>query len=307
MTKKIVGALSAMLVVLGGCAKDRTIDDWRREQVQQEEAAIAAVTGDYRGTLVSDADNSLIGLAKIHFKTNRRSSQSTSTPGAEQQAVLQGVITITGTSPMTLAFDNGSFDRAANQFNVQATVPGRGEIELKGTFADGKVVGSIEATNFPDQGGRFELIKDGPEASVQGLRTRVEQADKFLFNEYSATGNFREGPAAPVKMAILRQRNLEEQNFMDVFLPTRTVEATITINNDPFSSADFKNAVWDSRTKHLEGDYQADRMSVRLICDERTVNGGEGWYCQYISLINHQGLIFTATFAPVSNALGSLQ
>ena len=184
-----VQALGAVAVLLGmgaGCA-DRTIEDYRRQQAEAAQSEMNAVQGDYRGLFTSTVDSGTIGALAVHVESDRVvSSGAANAPEGEQMAVLRVTLTLTGSTPKTLTFNNGAYDRAARTFSASTTVTGRGNASLKGSFSGSSLVGTLMVDGYPDRGGSFTLSRGASAPALVGVRTRVAAEDSFLFNSFLA-------------------------------------------------------------------------------------------------------------------------
>lgn len=329
--KSVLTSVGVLLVALCGCARDRTIEDYRSDQVKQVEAQVAAVQGDYRGMYISRSDGTPIGGLSIHVEPDRSSFNSTNAPEAEQQAVLKLTATLDdGTKVTNMTFNGGSFDPGAQQFSASNTVTNRGIADLLGTFNGSTLTGVLEAEGYPDRGGTFTLVRSAAAPSVKNIRTRAAIENQFLFNSFAGKGNFQNNPmnggatpadpAAPdmINMVILKQTSVQDQDFMDIITPYRYVDISIyqtwkdDLGNIQDEGAIFQNAVWDIRAQTLVGTYATAATNLqqgaelKLSCNQIIVGSQKGWSCAQISLNTSAGTIFTANFLPVAGG-GPLQ
>lgn len=330
-TKSLMMAVGVVLVVLSGCARDRTIEDYRDDQVKQVEAQVAAVGGDYRGMYVSRADGTPIGGLTIHVEPDRSSFGASNAPEAEQQAVLKLTAMLDdGTKVVNMTFNGGAFDPGAQQFAASNTVTNRGTAELTGTFNGDTLTGVLEAEGYPDRGGTFTLSRNAPATSVKQMRTRAAIENQFLFNSFSGQANFQSNPmnsngapsnsGAPdtVNMVILKQTSVQDQDFMDIITPYRYVDISVyqtwkdDLGNIQDEGVIFQSSVWDIRAHTLAGIYSSSATNVqqgtelKLSCNQITSGSQTGWSCTQVAMNTAAGTIFTANFLPVAGG-GTLQ
>jgi len=232
-------------------------------------------------------------------------------------AVLKLTVTLDdGTQTSTLVFEKGALDPEAMQFSATSSVANRGAAQMVGTFgSNGLLTGNLEAEGYPERGGSFVLTLNAPIPSLQGVKTRASEENKFLFNSFSGQGNFatpQNPPTSPVSttpdknvhLVTMRQASTQVQNFMDIITSYRTLDASIYLSWTDSSGfghnngAIFQNSVWDSRAKTLTGTYSVPATGIsqgtelKLSCSQ----SGMGWNCTQTSLM--AGVLFTVTFMP---------
>jgi hypothetical protein len=299
-----------------GCAKDRTIDDWRRQRVNEQLALIRSVATTYRGTMNAVADGTPFSTATVSVDGKTRTSDARDRPGAEVQAVLRINVTLEGDRPLTLTFEDGAMDPSSMEFKAATQVEGRGHAEIEGTFVGGRMSGRLEASGYPAQGVRFELDRVGGDGQASfgpggpdgGKYKPIPRRDDEIFHGYSAMAKFSDGETSRVSMTIGRSENRQEEDFIETLMPFRVVDVIVSLG--PFKEALINGATWDRRTRSLIGEARGDggagqaKYHVKLDCREALSGGGRGWDCRYYSMINAAGLIFAAVFEPTESPEG---
>ena len=308
---KAVGVSAFLVAALSGCARDRTVYDYDRDQVEAEEAAMNSVAGTYRGSYVSSVDGSMIGALTIDVEPDRQIGASGSGPVATQQAVLKITVTMEGTPTKVLTFNNGAYDHSALQFKSTATVTNRGNAEIAGTFQGSNMVGTLEADGYPTRGGSFQLTKDAALPSLVLAKTRAGAEDQFLFNTFTAIGNFTIGNSPNpednrVFLQVMHQVSVDDQNLMDVITPYRYVDVGVFFNIKQTDNSYrqvggvFSNSTWDigagtlMGTLNTPGGQGLAPGELKLQCTQTT----NGWDCQEFNVTGGGGVLFTADFTP---------
>jgi hypothetical protein len=299
--------------VLGGCAKDRTLEDYQNSKAEEDLIRMRAHKGDYRGTLAS-RDGGQISVITIQVDAERLDAKSSGTAETKPHSALKVSVALAGVGgeSLRMTFNNGSYDRATQYFRAAAAVTGRGTVTLSGVFEGDALSGVLEAEGYPERGGTFHLVRNQePPQAVVSSRSRVIRENDFLYNSYSGMGTFRIGPPSEVHMSIVRHAALQEQDFADLILPYRLVDLSIyfeTVQGDGTiyrTGGVFSNAVWDITNQRLSGEYTSPSIPgqiptiLSLSCDEVDgPSGRRGWSCQEHSGGFSIGEVFRATFLP---------
>jgi hypothetical protein len=297
-----------VLACLSGCAKDRNIDDYHRDQVEQEISEMNGVSGVYRGTFTGQ-DGTVIGGLAVNVSPDRSSVANQNGPISGQSAVLQVSVSLSGGSETKyLTFNGSSYDHAAMQFAGEATVANRGNAEIQGTFNGNTLTGTLKDGDFPDRGGSFTVVKDAAMPSFAGRQVRAATEDAFLYQTFSGMGKFRKPGKNPnddfLTIRIMHQVSVAEQDLMDIITPYRYVDVSVYhIVTEPDGSSHptggtFSNAIWSVRDGTLRGSYTAAAtqnmaaVETTLYCNQ----AGPGWSCEEDTLSD--GKVFSVMATP---------
>jgi hypothetical protein len=159
-------AVGVTLLSLGGasgCAKDRTLDEWRTDKVNRRLSKIQAISGDYTGTLVSAKDDSSLGNISLKLSPDTRVQISEDRTYTEQQAVVRGKLDFFGTSRAQIIFEQGYYDPDSGNFKATASIQSeaneRRELTISGLIVNNQLTGELEASGYPELGAKFTLTK----------------------------------------------------------------------------------------------------------------------------------------------------
>lgn len=318
----LVSGLAATAIT--GCARDRTVDEWRRSQVDQEVSQIKAVEGVYGGSLTRERAGAL-GQIELWLEADTRVSDSKDRPGAEQQAVIRGRIQIVTDALRVLSFENGSFDSSTGSFKATAPVTDRAgsptTLKITGVVQGDRISGRLEAERFADAGLAFRLVRgvraDLGRISKDGKPSSPSTSDAV--KRYAGTATWANGREShDVDLQLVTRWAGSDQDFLEILLPVKTVDATVLVyfkgrpqnesdresgRHEP-DSALFPNSSIDSRIGTLVGRTSGaasgtDRYTLTLKCIEARHPGSSlpGWDCEYVS--NLYGALFHMSVDPV--------
>jgi hypothetical protein len=304
---------------LVGCAKDMDPDDYRQQEVQDEQTKIQAVAGTYRGALVSNG--ATVGGFTFTFGPSLTVASS-SDDIAEQQVVMSGSMTITtqNQDAKILNFSNGSFYDVTQSFSITIpvstitstsatpTTQSAAVVQVNGTFNnDGTLSGSVQANNYPNTTATFSLSKDGVLPATSSLSSN----DQYVMSElpsfqYTGTANVTSGMFVgtnkTAQMTIVNADSTRpDLAFYDFFLPIKAVSATISFGSDG-SLADLivPNAEWDLREGTLTGSTVSSTegdssYSSNFQCTAGQGAAGQTWTCSYLSAAGNITMSFNQT------------
>lgn len=293
--------LLASAVMVSGC--DRTLDDYRREKVDQEIAKYQAVSGVYQGSLISNRSGGELGFATLELEADRVVGESNDRLSTEQRAVLRGKLTFSGNGNSVLTFRNGYYDPSTGLFRASIPVSRRGgkevEINLAGKLTDSRLSGYVEAFGYREDGANFELLKSVSGAAAPISHGRLTPSPAPILRQFTGTAKYKDGSTQQAKLGVLTQELSTEEEFLYTLLPVRTVDATLEFGNNV--TLLFKESQWDLRAGTLRGRVDgvrgADRYQLDLDCNRIALDGGrQGWKCRYVSSI--RGYLFDADFEP---------
>jgi hypothetical protein len=304
--------LLASLTLSLGCAKDKSLDDFKREKVEQELAKLQPAAGTYRGVVYSKTDRSVLGTLQMTLTAQTQVSSGMNGSKADEKPVLAGQLEFQGDRKMATVVKDSYYDPETKRY--QANVPiGKGDgagsaeqLTLAGHIEKGVFEGTIEAFGYADFGGTFTLSKDGEiPAQVAGLIQQSQEAGSESYTLKTFLGNTRffSGTAKPLKLIVLEPRQSSEEDLLSVFVPVKTVQ--VTLNYGQSLQVLHSNARWDRRTGVLTGQSSLHRgsSSVALSLDCRqqiTTQGEAGWTCQHFT--NALGLVATTEVTQVRNS-----
>ena len=325
-TPALLSVLSALLLLLAsGCAKDLTVDEWRKEKVNQELAQIRQVAGVYSGKLRAAEMGTMpareLGEVELTLVSDTRVSERGDRPGAERQAVIRGHFVIYSDQQRLIDFEGGSFDSTDGSFKAEARVTdtaGQAVIvsftgRIEGTHLSGKVevVGRSESALF------FELERGallvGPQASPTppqqsgDARTGIDapappgppRTDRDAVLTYRGTASWLETPRVrPMEVIILRNALNTDQEFIDFLNPVQWVNVTLnfdfgTPEQPLFMPFFFEQSQWDRRLGTLRGSLVGtnpngmDRYKLSFTC----AITAQDLNCDYVSA--YQGRLLT--------------
>lgn len=258
-TKSVVlVSLLSVAMTLVSCAKDRTAEDARADQVAEDKAAADAVVGTYQGSLVASGQQ-IAGLTMYVGDNIVAIAESGSDTTAQQEVVMNGNLELTtpdGTV-RTLTFDKGSFLSQTSSFSVEIPVTpssssttssdasSSGSININGTFGNGTFSGTINADFDPSTFANFNLSLNG------GLPSSNEIHKSNTFGGissdliYSAKPKFTPSQNKTVRITI---KDSESENptllFYNFFSTTKNVDVSVeTLPSG--TSFTFINQPWD--------------------------------------------------------------
>lgn len=287
-----------------GCAKDRTLDEWRSEQQQIELAKLkSAVEGVYPGELQSHADGKSLGSIVFELEANYDSTQSNT---ASQQAIISGQVTMmSDDSTGRIAFSKAYFDSESGLLKVTAQViqlnGEKVDIALSGRIQDHVFTGDIEVLGFKENGGHFRLQKSGDllgsvnsgnGAGSSGKTSGGGTVVNPISQTFTGEGIYVSGKKRPTQFTLTHPYFTKEQEFVETLSGVRTFRASIIFAE--LSQKDFPTAKWDLRAKTLRAETPIDSNSMMQF---ECVPSGKGWNCHVLN--TKSGLILTVDFQPI--------
>lgn len=297
-----VGILAIGMML--GCAKDRTLDEWRSEQQQIELAKLkSAVEGVYPGELQSRSDGKTLGSIVFELEANYDSTQN---DRASQQAIVNGQVTlISEGSTGRIAFSKAYFDSESGLFKASAQITQlsgeKADIALSGKIENHVFTGDIEVLGFKENGGHFNLKKSadlvgnvsGGGAGSAGKATGGGAEGIPLSQTFAGEGVYTSGKKRPTQLTLTHPHFTKEQEFVETLSGIRTFRASILFGE--LSQKDFPAAKWDLRMETLRAETQIDASALMQF---ECVPSGKGWNCRVFN--TKSGLILTVDFQPVN-------
>jgi hypothetical protein len=304
--KVVVGLAAGILLV--GCAKDRTPEDYCREKAEKLGAQIQANAGTYTGHLTANtAGGPAQGALSVVITASTMTGDMKDCPGSQVQPAVEATMSLVNSSTKLMSFTSGAYDDASGALSADANykIPDSTEVQLhlSGTLKDGSFSGQLEIEGYPESGGGFSLARTGP--AVASLPSAVLSGSAAgdsasADGEYVGTMKFSDGTSAPVTMKMIGNQGDSHAQFLYDFLPVRPVSVTIGLAQG--SQAVFANVQWDQRLHRLHGELDVagpltgggtSPGTVTLDCFQAA--GSDGWTCRYASSL---GASFEGVFNP---------
>lgn len=294
MNKALMSLSLLIALSLGACGVDKNGEDYRTNKVNEKLAKLKEIEGTYQGQLVS-MDQSTLGTLKLELTTDTNLQNSSDNLGSEQQAIVSGSLTYNGITNAKVIFQRAFYDDSNGQKTFKASIPisiSNTEIlkmTLAGTINNGIFTGNIYADGFKnDYGGSFTLLKDGPAVETQNI-SGSGRSKKLRSELQTFSGTYlRKGKEESARLALNYPED-SARNFLNIFLPTRKLIATLDFGNFPVT---FTNAKLDEQIHTLEADttYGTEAVFCSLKC-QSVIEDNEikAWDCHWKTSQNTVG------------------
>lgn len=289
----------AMALSLGatGCLGDKNQDDYRAGMVDQELARLQGIKGDFRGEAVSADGRQSMGLAVLSITPEAQVSRSSDNLKYERQVVIRGTLLFTsGEMTATLNFTQGLYNDGTGVFEASlplqttnASFPSA-VAKISGIIRNGEFSGTIQGpANSTDPAYTIELnlAKDAPAKLNPGMTHGRSREVVSTIQSYSGKTTLA-GVPAKVTLMMKGREISGEQNFANLLLPSRDLDATLHFEIQKDSSVIstdklFSASRLDYTNNKLRG-HAADAVSSRSLDCDRHVSSGvtRGWTCAYI-------------------------
>ena len=301
---KLISALgiSSLLIIIG-CAKDKNMDDLRRDQVQESLSRITAISGAYSGAVVSKLDGSNLGAITLSFQARTDIAANSSSVSSQQSAIVSGSLNFKSLTTAEISFDNGFYDDMTGDFQVDIPITEAGgstsKLSLIGNISSGSWVGSLEVKGQPGFGADLNLVKNAKPANISALEIGGARMDQIKKLDLPYFGEYRYGNGmSPLKMTFINRDVLPEQNFYKLFSPVRQVNVNFDLTG---LELNFANALLDDKTGTLVGhdpiDQQGKPAQGTLNCVKFDDGHGLfGWNCS----IQLKSILIQAALSPKS-------
>jgi hypothetical protein len=265
--------LTAVFLVFAGCGKDRTVDEYQGQKLNQAQHETEdSIAGTYNGALLSKMNGEAMGALSIEITgdTDIPDPDSTSTTGrnGQRNAIAAEITLTTKDFSRTISapngiyniyshayqfdfeFENGQFDRSGKAAIVKFRLAGKID-PLKKTMT-----GSIQAINYAKYGGKYTLTRDGNSPQLEDTRLPTERAAAILGNTYQGLQTVT-GADMLVTLKMARPTQTPEGEFLDLFYPLRFTTVSITLTaikyGDDIMTIPFENSEWDMDSRMLTG------------------------------------------------------
>jgi hypothetical protein len=215
------------------CVGDKSVVDLNNEQVAENEAKYAVVSGTYTGSLVSPKGGTL-GTLSIQLRATRNNVSGGSSAVGQGQAVLAGSLTLVNSSSNFLPFPSSNYDPDSGQFSTSVTVSDPSSasqvVEVNGSLdTAGNFTGYLDVQGFDDYGGQFTL-------SRTTTATTGQQGGTFASSPIDSFATYV-GPVAPLagftepmKLYLAEPALTSAQYFLDQIYPIKTYKATLVLD-----------------------------------------------------------------------------
>ncbi|MCM2321841.1 MAG: hypothetical protein NDJ90_01105 [Oligoflexia bacterium] len=308
-----VAAVMVASVVLAGC-QDKSLEDYKRDKMNQDLAKYDGARGSYQGTAISKRDGSALGHLTARVK-----------PRKGDKPYLDVRLTFEGATRAEMSFSREiDYDETTGDYEGQVTLQRLGDepvqLRLFGNFSNGTFSGDLSANDFDDYGlefmlTRFDAGNDAPDPNArkgseeEGLPT--DPAGFVSDYYYGEIDGLEKGSKRGVFLNVRMNIPSPEQEFVSQFIPKRRVQLTMAAQlsdgNLGRVFADFPTAEWDLRRNRISGAGQGKSPGsserADLFCVEKTFSDAvKGWTCKYVSGVPSSRGGFVADFRPVEIA-----
>ena len=299
--KKLI--ISALILVLVGCAKDKNVDDWRAEKAAQLAAKNQEAIGIFQGPLTAEKDGSAFGGLSIQIQNDTIPQRNPDGTGSEVASGIKGTISfMDGNQKLsTFVFASASYTPENHYFRAAVNVPlvanQTGTINVYGTISGSSLNGQLDANGLTMLGGNFQLSRGGDmkSAALRAPKLDPKAANPIFKRSYTGTVNYddaRTPQVIPVDIA-LRQGSTKEQ-FYNHFSQDRAATVIFHLHK----GVDLPCvATVDDVSGNIIGTYDSSVDSIPVHGDLNCwslQDGSKGWYCEYTS----NGFGFNGDFKP---------
>jgi len=287
----LIHSLVVLILLLVGCSKDKNMEEYRREKLQEKISRINSVSGTYSGPMISKIDGSNLGIITLNFQA-RTDIQSTIGQGInEQRATVSGSLNFKSFTSAEIVFNNGFYDDTTGDFQVSIPIVQEGGISstlsLIGMVIENQWNGIIEVNGQPDFGGQLKLQKKTSQSQKTNIEgkigvggIRLEQISKV---NYIYEGSYLlDDISTPFKLSFINRDLLPEQHFYKLFSPVRNVSISCDFTDFELN---FPNALIDDKAGTLVAqdpiDQRGNAARATISCLKFGIMSGEfGWNCQ---------------------------
>jgi hypothetical protein len=189
--------LISLALVVVGCAKDQTLDEYHQKEVNENLTRMNGVAGKYAGTLTNQATQASMGTIEIDLGTTLVPVNNSDSTQMTTEAALTGRVIINsnylqGSAQVSnLAYgglDSSKTGPLTGNINIALSNGTTVGLALSATIANGNLTGTISSNGQGAtvvQVGQFSTSLNGPQAGTQGLSTGTNTAG--LQRNYNGT------------------------------------------------------------------------------------------------------------------------
>lgn len=280
-----------LVFLLTGCAQDRSLDDYKREQLRQYLGQYQAASGVFRGFAYSKIDQSNLGAIELILTAKIKTVDANSSSKADGAPILKGKINLYGAHPASIDAPDGFYDPDTGLY--QANIPIRlqtgksTEISIAGKIEGSHFEGAIEVNGFPEYGSQISLERDAPltQGESGGSSSTPDPGNQSsnVLGSYEGTTTFRSGATRSVSLVILSSRNSSEEDFLNLFNPVKTVQ--VTLNYGESIQISHPSVEWNQQTHRMLGTTSIlinnKNITLTLECNQVALGTPQsGWNCQ---------------------------
>ncbi|MBL7715729.1 MAG: hypothetical protein JNL01_09700 [Bdellovibrionales bacterium] len=285
---RIFAVFAVITLGLVSCAKERTLEDWRRDRVSEQLAQIQARSGTYSGaTQLSTGE--ILGF-ELQVEPDTEISLTRDSISTAPQAALQGRVRIwLDRSVYSLRFRGGFIDPNTGGFKAEIPVTLRNgtiaELALSGTLDAGRATGRLGAAIYPELSSSFEAKLNSVPVNSEKLKEEIPAR-----LEYTGSLLFTDGSTSDAIFRMIHSPATTDQEIYDLFDEVRWTHVELWIDGVSY----LFPAQWRTQEKRLVGIFSQGQGSAggatsgfagRLECFEK--EGGAvrvGWECDYSSV-----------------------
>ena len=286
ISKICLALIMSSTIILLGCGKDKNMDDFRRDQLQQSFARITSISGSYSGPVISKVDGSNLGNILLKFKASTDVQSNSGRVSNDQSVLVSGSINLKSLTTTEVSFDNGFYDDVTGNFQVTIPVTQDGgvtsKISLTGHISEDHWIGNIDVKDQEEYGASLNLTKDAPPANTSSLEVggvRLQQMKKL---DYVYEGTYKVmDSTSPFKMTFRDKDVFPEQSLYKLFSPIRQINLNCDLTQFEIN---FSNANLDDKNGLLVAHDPTDQLGhpvrASLVCRRFEVGSDFGWDCE---------------------------
>jgi hypothetical protein len=293
-------SLAMMAGLVSACGLNRTDDDYRSDKVREELAKIQGIAGVYSGNLI-DTNGESLGFLSLNLTGSTAITQGAA--ANEERAVLQMALILRSFKTYQASLPEGSYDVNAKTFRSSLTPTAntsnmgaagasgssslRYTMQVGGKVVGDKLIGSLYVEGFAERGAHFELVRNAaiPAAEDIDLPATSPYRQLEFGRSLEYAGQLAAWPEISpdpmnIQMSIVSSTVQPDQEFVEFFVPRRTVRAEMLVTGRnvtvPFA---YDNVVWDSTANTLAYTNNANGKAESLSCSALNNNSSSGWRC----------------------------
>jgi len=279
-------------IVVSGCAADHTLEDWRRDKLQEQLGKLAPISGSFRGTLKAKDSSEPLAAMELSFSPQVRVIPGGPSEKAQGQPVLSAKLQFDDrTQRLAVSSPDSFFDPATGKFNLTLQLRRKSgrteEIQIGGYLQEDRLEGTLEVLGAGQTAGSFTLART---KSSSGSLTEVAQKLKITpwssvpANQMEGSTTFANGQIRSSKLVIFDPETAPEEAFLNRFAPTRVVQMTVSFGDSLKLVHDSAN--WDERTRKLTGRATLAAGSTggttAEVTTECTLSDSMTWSCAHL-------------------------
>ncbi len=285
VTRSIASVLLSVLLAgtVSGCVQDHTVDQWRREKLQEELDQLAPIEGTYRGMLRKGEAE--LGALELSFTPRIGVVPGGPSEKAEGQPVLTArVIFQDLEGRIALTSQDSFFEPDSGRFEIDlqlARASGRTErVVLGGVLSKGVLAGTLEASGNFENRADFTLNR-AEKTPLDEIASKISPKPwaPVPGNLIEGITEFSDGQSTPARLVVLEPEVGPEEAFLNRFAPIRVVQLSISYG-DAFRLV-HEGALWDERTRRLVGRTRLQELEISTQCSASDRGGKGEWSCSH--------------------------